>query len=109
MPSLNETLGMHWGERARLVKSQKDQVCWCFRLARKKPPPGPWVVSLHRIGKGALDTDNLGGAFKAVRDQIAKELGTDDAPNSPIQWEYSQSICRKDDQPSIKITIATAS
>lgn len=44
-------------------------------------------VTLTRYGQRLLDTDNLAGAFKAVRDGIADALGIDDGT---IPWQYDQ-------------------
>ncbi|MDB5297798.1 MAG: Bcep22 hypothetical protein [Phycisphaerales bacterium] len=49
----------------------------------------PCVVTLTRIGPRELDGDNLQGAFKAVRDMVALELGVDDA-DPRVTWEYAQ-------------------
>jgi hypothetical protein len=51
---------------------------------------GKATVTLIRVAKRPLDTDNLETAFKAVRDQVAQELGTNDAPDGPITWAYQQ-------------------
>lgn len=53
------------------------------------PPQAPLTIVLTRIGSKALDTDNLAGGFKAVRDGIADWLGVDDG--SPLlDWQYQQ-------------------
>ena len=44
-------------------------------------------VTLTRYGVRLLDTDNLAGAFKAVRDGIADALGVDDGT---LPWQYDQ-------------------
>ena len=53
------------------------------------PPNAPLTIVLTRIGAKALDTDNLAGGFKAVRDGVADWLGVDDG--SPLlDWQYQQ-------------------
>jgi len=42
------------------------------------PMFGPWCVRLTRIAPKALDDDNLGSAFKRVRDRLCLMLGVDD-------------------------------
>ncbi len=48
----------------------------------------PLVCTLTRIGR-KLDDDNLASAFKAVRDQVAAELGVDDGSDA-VAWRYAQ-------------------
>lgn len=47
-------------------------------------------MSLIRVAKRKLDDDNLAGAFKSVRDQIADWLGFTDDAASPIFFSYGQ-------------------
>jgi hypothetical protein len=49
----------------------------------------PVVVRLIRVGTRPLDDDNLRGAFKHVRDEIARWLMTDDGSDA-ITWDYEQ-------------------
>ena len=52
-------------------------------------PALPLTIVLTRIGPKTLDTDNLAGGFKAVRDGIADWLGVDDG-SSQLDWQYLQ-------------------
>lgn len=93
----------HWSVRSRRGKKEKQAVL----LAMKTISPIfcdrlPTVVTLTRIGKRALDDDNLSGSFKAIRDQIAKCMSTDDSPGSNVKWLYEQ---RKSKDYSIHIHI----
>ena len=75
--------------RARRVKAEREAVAWMLRMARR--PTLPCVVTLTRATPTArqLDDDNLRGAMKAVRDQVAEWIGVDDA--SPrVTWRYEQ-------------------
>lgn len=73
----------HWSKRAKRAKAH--------RLAAMAVPvhPLPCVVTLTRIGPRELDTDNLAGGFKALRDGIADRLGVDDA-DPRVTWRYRQ-------------------
>lgn len=51
---------------------------------------GRLQVHLERRGAHALDDDNLRGALKACRDEVAAWLGCDDGPKGPIVWSYGQ-------------------
>lgn len=62
----------------------------------------PYVVATDDIGEvlmirlspGLLDTGNLWSALKAVQDAIAKHLGVNDGPNSPVRWSVAQEKSR---------------
>jgi len=80
----------HWAERKRRFDGQKIELQYYWRQALKgKKPALPCTIRLVRIGPKALDSDNLAGAFKAVRDQIAAEIGIDDGA-AQIRFEYAQ-------------------
>lgn len=86
LPSLANTR-MHWRAMDRLKKSQK-QIVRCH-LPNDAVVVFPATVTLTRIGKRTLDSDNLAGAFKYVRDEIARYMGVDDG--SPLYtWRYEQ-------------------
>ena len=80
---------MHFMARARKVKAERLAVG--LVLNTHKAPAGPVTVNLGRVSPSAkgLDKDNLQGALKAVRDQVAAWLGRDDADDS-ITWNYGQ-------------------
>lgn len=94
-------------EGLRLVSEANQREAWYQRNARKKvqqevvkaalrglDPLGYLVTSELRItlirqGMRTLDTDNLAGSGKHVRDAIAKHIGIDDG--SPLlEWCYEQ-------------------
>ena len=55
--------------------------------------PGPLVVTITRVAPGVLDTDNLAGAAKSVRDAIAHWLGLDDGKAERaglVLWQVAQ-------------------
>ena len=81
----------HWAERKRRFDGQRIELNYYWKQSLKgRRVSLPCVVRLTRIGPKALDTDNLAGAFKAVRDQIAKEIGIDDGAVKQIRFEYAQ-------------------
>ena len=80
----------HWGATHRRRSAQRSLVAWSFKLSDEKPPPFPVVVKLTRIAPRALDRgDNLNSSMKAIRDEVAKQLGIDDADPRVI-WQYDQ-------------------
>lgn len=78
----------HWSGRAGRSTAARALVGGA--LAGVAVPPGPWCVRIVRAGPRALDTDNLAGSAKAVRDAVAAWLGVDDGPEAPVAWEYGQ-------------------
>lgn len=96
LPSV-ANLREHWRTVARRKKAQRLHVALSMRthvdllnLRRSIAAGLKLTVTLIRVAKRPLDDDNLASAFKAVRDQVAKELGTTDAPSGPITWVYRQ-------------------
>lgn len=80
----------HWAAKHRRKKAQQAETAveW-KRAAGKCQIALPCVIRLTRIGARALDSDNLAGAFKHVRDQIAKLIGVDDG-SELLSFEYRQ-------------------
>lgn len=77
----------HWAAKAKRVKSQRAAVA--LYLGNGPRPPFPVVVTLTRIAPRALDGDNLQGAFKGARDEVARWFGVPD--NDPrVTWHYDQ-------------------
>lgn len=84
----------HWARRAKLAKAQRDAAHYGLigllptgesSLYRRMAK----VVKLTRIAPRELDTDNLAGGFKSVRDGVADWLGIND--NDPrVTWQYAQ-------------------
>ena len=78
----------HWRQRAARAKLQR--ACAKSALGHDiKGPPPPYVITITRIGPRKLDSDNLAGSAKAVRDGVADWLRIDDG--SPLlTWRYEQ-------------------
>lgn len=94
----------HWAARAKRVKVQRLAVAYYLGGGGPRPP-FPVVVTLTRIAPRALDGDNLQGAFKGPRDEVARWLGVPD--NDPrIEWRYDQ---RRDGPKVYAIEIALSS
>lgn len=80
----------HWTARHRRVSKEKEATA---RIV--KPFPVPCIVRMIRLSERLCDDDNLQGACKAIRDQIAKLCGVDDGPSGPIKWVYAQEKCKR--------------
>jgi hypothetical protein len=88
----------HWRARARRVEKERlavarywQTIAWSWRreLELLVKAGDYFVVTLTRIGPRKCDSDNLQGALKAVRDQVAEELGLDDG-DERLEWRYEQ-------------------
>lgn len=79
----------HWAIKNKRKKAQQRAVelVWLAQRIRVAPPV---VVHLTRVGVRKLDSDNLAGSCKGVRDQIARLIGVDDGDERKVRWEYSQ-------------------
>ena len=83
----------HWARKAKRAKQQR----WVAKMAvnRKPLPSAPGYTStLTRLASRKLDSDNLAGAFKAVRDGIADALGIDDG-SERLEWLYQQEKAKR--------------
>lgn len=79
--------------RYRRGKKQKERVHIELLAVRDRLPKPPCMVRFIRgyNGRGKpYDDDNLCGAWKAIRDQVADFFGVSDAPDSPLRFEYRQ-------------------
>ena len=83
----------HWAKRARRAREQRQAARLLVRaannLADASVSSDPITITLTRIAPRRLDSDNLAGSLKAVRDGVADALGIDDG-SSRIEWRYAQ-------------------
>jgi hypothetical protein len=77
----------HWRVKAKRVASERNSTS--YALMGEQKPPIPCSVRLTRVGPGMLDDDNLVGAMKGVRDEIAKWLGIDDRHSETVRYVYA--------------------
>jgi len=77
----------HWAKRAK--RSRNERALARLVLSRSQTPNPPLVVTLTRVAPRKLDTDNLAGALKSVRDGVADWIGIDDG-DSRVEWVCSQ-------------------
>jgi len=79
----------HHHARARRVKAERGNALLMCRTKLRQPALWPVVIRLTRIGPRKLDSDNVQGSLKAVRDGVADWLGLDDG-DERITWLYAQ-------------------
>ena len=85
----------HWRKRAKRVGAERNATTFAALAALgrdwQRAVSFPCVVTITRRGPRLLDDDNLPGSCKAVRDQIAAELGITDGPTDKrASWAYAQ-------------------
>lgn len=79
--------------RARRARNERGIAHMSVKHHRCKPPL-PVIVTLIRLSAGTLDSDNLQGAMKHVRDGVADAFGV--ADNDPrIAWRYDQERTKR--------------
>lgn len=84
---------VHWTRRAARAKKERAIVATVLRCQWTPYDEGsgpPTTCTLARIAPRMLDDDNLQGAFKSIRDEVAAFFGVDDGPRGPIAWRYEQ-------------------
>lgn len=104
---------LHWATKAKQVKAQRKAVAMAWRCVprEQRQALAEWrhegfrlAVTLSRVATRKLDDDNLASAFKAVRDQVAAELGIDDGGDA-VAWRYTQTTPPRKHQPGVMIMI----
>lgn len=89
----------HWAAKASRVKASRLRTAAYLRtkgaafLREWRVMSGNEALrlacTLTRIAPRELDGDNLQGAFKGIRDQVAEECGLDDG-SKRWDWRYAQ-------------------
>jgi hypothetical protein len=79
----------HWSLRAKRVKAERRATA--YRTPPSLKSLGPFLqITLTRRSPRPLDSDNLPGSMKGVRDQLAASLGIDDR-SKLVRWNYEQA------------------
>jgi hypothetical protein len=82
----------HWSRRHRRAAAARD--AWLLTLhhfgLRGVEVQFPAVVTFRRLGGRKLDSDNLVGAFKHLRDAVSDWMGCDDGDESKVVWVYGE-------------------
>lgn len=78
-----------WWAKDNRHKTQRRVIALTFRAGGHPLPMPLLLVTLTRIASEPLDDDNLRGALKSCRDEVAFILGVDD--RSPlVEWAVAQ-------------------
>jgi hypothetical protein len=85
----------HHYARASRVRSQQEAVLMALRPLGVPRAAEDWPLDVHltRLASKRLDSDNLSGAFKAIRDAVAKWLGVDDRREDIVDYHCHQELC----------------
>lgn len=79
----------HYRERSNRAATHHAVVGSTLRVLGGAPPAPPCRVVITRVSARGLDTDNLQGSAKHVRDAVAKWLGVDDR-DPRVDWPVVQ-------------------
>ena len=79
----------------RMARFRKHKQAVQMAWVTAPPMQPPYTVRLTRLSAGTLDGDNLSSALKAVRDQVAKQLGVDDRDSPDLRWVYAQEKAKR--------------
>ena len=86
----------HYFARTKRKKAQRAAVqLYRRQIEKARKLRKPLTITLTRVAPRKLDSDNLAGAFKCVRDEIAKILQIDDGDETAATWEYRQTKAAK--------------
>lgn len=94
----------HWAKRRRRFLSQADALLAATRWMGGARPPGPWIVAFIHHG-AKMDSDNLQGAFKGLRDAMADWLGLPDDDDDRVSWRYGQVLETKRDRQGVEVIV----
>lgn len=87
--SMRATMGRKASQRAAVCQLLGKHLDVLVPYAQAFHAGKPIVVRLARLGGRGLDSDNLAGSMKWIRDSVADMIGAND--KSPlICWEYQQ-------------------
>ena len=79
----------HYRVRVERAKKQRTTAALSARASVVRSPVLPLRIHMVRIAPRSLDSDNLAGSQKHVRDGLADWLGIKD--NDPrVEWTYGQ-------------------
>jgi hypothetical protein len=88
--SPNRLRAEHWRSRAWRVKCERAEMARTL-AGVGAPPPGPWIVTVVRLGPRELDAhDNLPLSAKGIVDEIARWLGLKCDEDPQVTWSYAQ-------------------
>lgn len=107
----------HYAVRAKRVKAEREATNFALERATNfthtrvmaatliSEQQSGARITLHRPwARVPLDSDNLSGAFKGVRDEVASFLGVDDK-SERLHWIYTQSKQPKGTRPTVTIEV----
>lgn len=80
----------HHHVKAKRAKEQRELTRMVLNRYVGRPMHVPTRVTITRIARGLLDSDNLAGSGKHVRDEVAAWAGVSDAPSGGVAWAVLQ-------------------
>lgn len=95
---------MGTGEKIGRKKKQKTETAWQL-LSLGVRPSLPCTICLIRVSRGEMDDDNVPGALKYVRDEIARWMGLDKDRVPGLKWRYGQEKTKRVGFTGVRICI----
>jgi hypothetical protein len=91
-----------WAVRRKRFKTQADTLRAVLYEAglQRWLRPGAVAVTLTHVGR-RMDSDNLAGAFKGLRDALADYMLADDGDDAQATWAYRQEA----GTPGVKVRV----
>lgn len=90
----DQKMAIHWAMRGLDIELRMEESCIISNWQTGRATV--CIVTITRVGKRKLDSDNLARSAKAVRDAIASNFGIDDGDegekDSRWDWRYKQEI-----------------
>lgn len=105
----------HWTSVAKRKRTQRELVAWgCLQkkaVYSLKDYKVKLRVTLTRLAPRYItdEHENLRAGFKAVVDELSKQLGFDDGDTNKVEWKYAQEKSTKPKEYGIIINIEEAS
>ncbi len=97
--------------RAKRVREQKEATAMYAMgagLHGLSVEARPLCITLTRMATKKLDSDNLAGSMKAVRDALAHVLRLDDGDDEAAIWEYGQEKSKARDEYLVRVEVCSA-
>ena len=95
----------HWAKRFRRKQQQQELTRIHAGAVGLAIQPGERLrIALCAVLSQLMDSDNLAGAFKHVRDTLAALIGLDDGSDR-LEWVYTQRKKELEESPFVTVTI----
>lgn len=107
MKTMSPNIQGHWTRR-HILNRRNAKIIWAKWMQEKPKIELPCTITLTRIASREMDSDNVQGSFKAIRDCLASLIIPGLAPgqadsDSRLEWRYRQEKGTRKQQVRIRI------